>query len=72
MKVDCVWNAYLRQIKERGLGSILGFERDVEYYEIEMILIYHLVLYYYRIGCDVVFCGIKKEMMSQCIVAGNR
>ena len=21
MKLDCVWNAYLRQIKERGLGS---------------------------------------------------
>ena len=49
------------KVKEGGLGSILGFERDVKYYEIEMILIYHSVLYYYRIGCDVVFVASRKE-----------
>ena len=67
------WNGLGDILMKKGLGgSNIGYERDVNEYEVEMVLIYYYALCYYRIGCDVVFCDIKKEMMSQCIVSGNR
>ena len=51
MKLDCVWNAYLRQIKERGLGNHIRTRETLNYDKREMILIYHLVIYYYRSRC---------------------
>ena len=35
----------------KGLGSHIGTRETLKYYKGEMILLYHLVLYYYRSGC---------------------